>query len=348
MNKETGANIYSSTGRLGTTLRPFDRIYNNSKIPYSDPGEFEARLGNITRIVEKCPKEITRSVFRAIVSEDVLLYIINNGRLHSHLEVALPLEEFTKDNSWLIYMAKNKPGREEIIPREAMIRQTDVYVGEITSPPERVKAITEKGYSFVNKFSGEQVNQIHSLWGKTFGWQFHEVDNLRKRLISGEDKPPSEKDLWFSAIKYNDTIISAAMAEKLSMPSMSGNLDLVESTEWKTGENYIRNGFMAATLAALNAQVLSDLKYSSNGHPLIIAECNFQSRSDRAGHGAGFRIPERNVAPQILVQNVGVNDGYDVGQGKLRDFTFVYLPGEMIKNHYNPAHVNSIMQMIKS
>jgi hypothetical protein len=57
------------------------------------------------------------------------------------------------------------------------------------------------------------------------------------------------------------------------------------------------------------------------------------SRSDRAATGAGFVVPSREFGiPQVLVQNVAVNDGHQP-QG-LRDFTFMYLPTSSIQKYY--------------
>lgn len=342
MNKEIEA-IYSSTGNLGTSRRSYDRLYSNSRKYSSNPISVETEITRITEIAERCPHKITRSVFRGLVSDNVMHHITNNS-LHSYLEVALPVREFTGDDSWLIYIAKNKPDRKIIVPHEKMIKETNVQKRETATFLNRIHSITQKGYTFINQISEKQVDQLHALWGPTFGWEPHEVDNLRKRLITQNNKPASQKDVWFSAIKNQDTIISVAMAERLSIPSLNGNLNLIESTEWRTKDEYARNGFSTATIIALNAQILSDLKGDPNGIPLIYTECNFQSRSDRAGSGAGFRIPERIVAPQILVQNVLVHDDQQVGKDKLRDFTFMYLPSTIINNHYNPLQIYSIKQ----
>lgn len=340
--------ICSSTGKLGTSKRSYDRLYSNSRRHFSDLAEVKAEIGRITEIAKQCPHLITRSVFRASVNDEVIQHIANNG-IHSSLEVALPIKEFTNDNSWLIYIAKNEPERKQIVPHEIMIKETNIQKKENVSPVEKVQSITQQGYTFANHICEDQVDQVHVLWGETFGWRHYEIDNLRKRLITDNNNPSSQKSVWFSAVKDNDTIISAAMAERLTIPSAQGKLlDLVESTEWRTRDKYTGNGLMTATLAVLNAQILSDLQDSPKGLPLIYAECNFQSRSDRAGHGAGFRIPERTYAPQHLVQNVFVRDGQPISEDKLRDFTFMYLPVETIRNHYNPAQINSITQMLKS
>lgn len=349
MNKETEA-IFSSTGRLGVTRRQYDRLYVNGTHYSASPDEVEQNFRRLTAVGERHPQSISRTIFRGLVNEDVMRHLSNNG-LQPYLEVAFPVAEFTGDNSWLVYMANNQPGRELLVPREVMIEETNVQKRDTALPLERVQSITEQGYTFASHIPEDQVDQVHSLWGETFGWERHEVDNLRRRLITGRQTSPSQRDVWFSAIRDNGTIISVAMAERLSIPSAEGRLDLVESTEWRTRDEYAGNGLMTATLAALNAQILSDFQDNPNGLPLVYAECNFQSRSDRAGHGAGFRIPERTErysVPQILTQNVLVRDGQPIEEGRLRDFTFMYLPVEAIQNQYSPTQVSSITQMIKA
>lgn len=343
--KRESETIFSSTGRLGVSRRQYERLYVNGSHYSSDPIELEWNFRRLTAIGERQQQKIGRSIFRGLVNETVMQHILNNG-LQPHLEVALPVTEFTGDNSWLVYMANNRFGRELIVPREVMMKETNAYKREITSPLKRVKSITEQGYTFVNYIPEDQVDQVYALWGETFGWKLHEVDNLRKRLITGSKNSSSQKDVWFSAIRDNGTIISVAMAERLTIPTACGQLDLVENTEWRTRDEYAGKGLMTVTLAVLNAQILSDFQGNTNGLPLIYAECNFQSRSDRTGYGAGYRIPGRANAAQILVQNVLVRDGQPVEEGKLRDFTFMYLPVETIRTHYNPRQTEAIMQLV--
>jgi hypothetical protein len=86
----------------------------------------------------------------------------------------------------------------------------------------------------------------------------------------------------------------------------------------------MQHGLMGSNLWKINNQVLDDLQIENGRSPLIFAECNFMTRADKAGQRAGFRIPPRSYAAQIVVQNVMVRDGHKpVG---LRDFTFLSLP----------------------
>lgn len=342
--------INSSTGRLGVSRRQYSRLYENVPCYSVNPKDVESNFRRLIGVGERHQERIGRSIFRGLVNEDVMEYIVNTD-LHSYLEVVLPAREFTGDNSWFVYMANNRPGRDLLVPLERMIEETNVQREEIITPLVRIQSVIDQGYTFVNHISEEQIDQVYTLLRVTFGWERHEFNNLTNRLISGRNIPPSQRAVWFSAIRNNGTIISVAMAERLPIPTANGWLDLIESTEWRTRDEYAGRGLMTANLAALNAQILSDLQDNPNGLPLIYAECNFQSRSDRAGFGAGFRVPERTgryAASQILMQNVLVRDGQPVEEGRLRDFTFMHLPVEATQNHYSPTHVSSIMQMIRT
>lgn len=343
--------ILSSTGRLGVSRRQYERLYVNSTSFSSDPVEIKEIFQRLIAIGERNQQKIGRIIFRGLVNDSIIQHIASND-LQAHLEVAFPVAEFTGDNSWLIYMAQNRPGRESIVPREIMIDETsNIQTQKLMPPVARVQSMIEKGYSFTNLISAHQVDHVYALWGETFGWERQHVDNLKKRLLNNKCKDSSDRDIWFAGACDNGTIICAAMAERLTIPAALGQLDLIESTEWRTKDEYSGNGLMTATVALLNAQILSDLKDSTDGLPLICAECNFQSRSDRVGVGAGFRIPGRVIGdftvPQILVQNVLVRDGQPIDTSKLRDFTFMYLPVETMKTHYSPMQAEAIMHAVQ-
>ena len=160
----------------------------------------------------------------------------------------------------------------------------------------------------------------------------------------------TNKDVWFSAVKdRGGRIVGLAMAERLSIPGRDMTaLDIVESTEWNVLKEFEGNGLMTANVARLNAQILSDLGNDSGRLPLIFAECNFQSHAERVGRGAGLRVPERTFVPQILVQNVSIRDGQPIEDGKLRDFTFMYLSVDLMQRHYDPSQVEAMMQVTRA
>jgi len=337
MNAETDA-IYSSTGAVGVSNRQYDRLYVNG-VYASDFDKVSNNFNRLINIGNSYPDKIGRCVYRGIVPQGLVEQIAQNG-LRQNLEVAFPIGDFTNDNdSWLIYMASNNPNRNRIVPQQVMIEETKKLKGAGISPEQRVLNLTKQGLSFVNQIDEQDIGQVEELWGETFGWNHQEIKNLGHRLVKNHN-------IWFAAVKDNEKIVSLAMAEKISIPKNGGVLDLIESTEWKTRAEYSGRGIMSATLAVLNSQILSD-KLTI---PLIYAECNYQSRADLAASGAGFRIPERdldgNPAPQILIQNVKVNDGQVVDNDKLRDFTFMYLPKDTIVNSYTPQNIRTILEVI--
>lgn len=349
-NKETEAvkagEIFSSTGGLGISCRQDGRLYKNAEVVFGDHKEVEEDFCRLVTMGEEEPG-VSRAVWRGVVEGDSAVHIFNNELYKSKVEVALPLADFTGDPSWFIVMAKNEPGREQIVATDVMICETEKQREVTRSPVERVgEVLGKEGYSFVNYISEDQVDQVHDLWGETFGWKRQEVDNLRRRLDEANEGDNTQRDVWFSAVTDNGKIVSAAMAEGLTFPTASGGgLKLVESTEWKTKDEYAGKGLMIATLAMLNAQILADSQENTDGLPLVYAECNFQSRADRAGYGAGFGVPPRSEAPQILIQNVGVVDGAQVEKGKLRDFTFMRLPKDVIEKDYNSGQRRAMIDM---
>lgn len=344
-------NTFTSIGKLGVSRRSSERLYVNGTQFTADPAQLDQNLRRLIEIGKRHEQKIGRTVFRGLVSGDVIDHVLR-GDIRRNLEVAFPVGEFTGDDSWLVYMANNKKGREEITSRSVMIEKTS-EAREMMSPLEKVKSTLANGLEFTDKIEEEQVDQLLSLWGETFGWKREQIEKLRERLENNRCKHPSQRDVWFSAATKDGKIVSVAMAERLSVPGANGSkLDLVESTEWRSEAKHSGNGLATATLDMLNAQVLSDLRDSSSRLPLIFAECNFQSGAHGVGRSAGLRVPERTKegypAPQILIQNVLIRDDHPVGDSKQRDLTFLYLPRDVIERYYSPTQVEQMKSLIKS
>lgn len=344
MNKES-EQIFSSTGRLGVSRRPYERLYINGTKFADDVYEVERNFHRVIAIGERFPNKISRSIFRGVISDDVAAALCQSD-IREAVEVALPLREFTNDNSYLVYLAQNQPERSRIVPEHGMIRETEHYRSR-SAPLANIAKVIEQGFVFTDLMGEQDIPQVHALWGETFGWDFQEVVSLQKKL---QTSPASSRDVWFSAIRNGDEVVSVAMAERLRSPGAKEDINLVESTEWRTREDYSGYGLMTANLSMLNAQILRDMR-NEDQQPVIYAECNFQSRSDRAGYGAGFVIPvrigENYQAPQILVQNVMVHDGQDIPDGKLRDFTFMYMPKHTLEQEYSDEKVLSMTDNIR-
>lgn len=346
--KSTDSNsgeIFSSTGKLGREKRPFNRLYEN-RVGYStDALSLLADFREMTQRIE-LDGEITRAVMRGLVTEEVFREVMMSDQ-RENIEVALNVSDFTGDDSWFVYLAKNSSERTQIVSTPEMIEVTEKDKTVPTeSPGKRIQRVLDQGYRFVDSFAQDQVDQVLSLWQETFGWSREQVESLRKRLLDGDE------GLWFSAVvDLDNSIVTAVTAEKLDIPSRDGELSLVESTEWITRQEHRGKGLMTATLDMLNAQILADLRPIGDERlPLIYAECNFQSRSDRAGHGAGFEIPQRSfngqIIPQLIIQNVNIGDGADVPTDKLRDFTFMYLSAGVINTNYSPEQVQAMLANI--
>jgi hypothetical protein len=344
--------IVSSTGGEGVSRRTFDRLYINGKKISNDYEELSINFGRATNIAERHPQKISRTVFRGLVGGDVARKILA-GNLRENAEVVLNVSGFTgEEDTWFVYLGKNSSTRTQIVPTDKMISETTLY-REASSPHIRIKGVLEDGGKFIDRFSKEQIDQVLSLWGGTFDWSRGAVDSLRRRIDDSIALEPHERDVWFSGVEKDGQIVAIAMAEKLAIPKNNGILDLVETTEWRTRSGYEGQHLMTAAIDMLNAQVLFDLRDDGESTiPLIYAECNFASRSDRAGHGAGLVIPQRELdnqglIPQVLFQNVGVGDGQDDLEDKLRDFTFMHLPLDRISVYYNRDQVEQMVKIYK-
>jgi hypothetical protein len=265
----------------------------------------------------------------------------------------LPLEEFSRPG-WLLYLARNDEARGPTPPIIEIRRQTapGSYRPARHTPLQRVERVLAAGNEIRTELDDDSYAELHELWGPTFGWRRdEEEDNITafaERLQSEQAMPESERTTWFAATYSGGLLVSAAMAERLEIPGPDGPLDLVESTEWCTrpGEDYRGHGFMAATLTAINAQVLHSLRDSPRGQPLIYAETNFTARSDRAGHAVGLRIPSREYARQILAQNVTVADG--IATAGLRDFSFMYLAEQIRALHYDTEQTGRLISALEA
>lgn len=341
-----GEQILSSTGNLGISRRSYDRLYMNGTEFLEKPKIFQT---SATRVAETAKRgRFSRIVFRGIVSADGMTHISNEWS--QHVEIAMPLEEFTGDKSWFVSLAHNTQGRDQIVDTTIMTTETANKKEGITSPLVRIGNLANQGFSFSGRIEDSEVEQIYALWGPTFGWdqEKKEVEALQHRLTAGRLIDPSQRNVWMSTVKdENGYIAGLATAELLSRPGENGGVDIVESTEWRVNPEYKGKGIMPTTIAMLNAQILSDLQESSNSGPLIYAECNFASRADRVGSSAGFIIPDRGYAPQILVQNVAVGDG-SMLKTPLRDFTFMYLPREIIGVHYSSEQVTKMKSYLNN
>ncbi len=340
------AEIVSSTGSLGAQGRSDKRFYINAPGFVEKPAEFADGVDRVKRIIPF--GRATRYAFRGIVGPSVMEHIHGDATLRPRLEVAMPLREFTNDQSWLVSLAHNAPGRQAIVPKEIMQREASAGRDEITSPSGKMAQFIERGFRFWGTIDNRDIDQVYQLWGPTFGWdrEKREVEALQSRLAAGRKMDPANRNVWVSILKdQGGTIAGLAMAELLSRPGQSALLDTVELTEWKVNPDYEKQGVMQATIGGLIGQVSQDLRRSPNKGPLYFAECNFATRADGLGASVGLHRPSTDYAPQINEQNVAVGDGKKLGT-RLRDFTFMYMPQWMLATHYSPNQVDRMNNSI--
>jgi hypothetical protein len=311
--------IFSSTGKPGTSLRPDERLYHNAELFYEDVSGIADTFQQLTEkarvLNEVMPpgKGVSRIVFRGIVSDEAVQTIAADGLGATQLEVAMPVSEHNSAAGWFIYLAQNDANRQPLETVDTMVQETSTYM-----PPCVERRGLPTDWSLKTNLEEEYQAQLADIWEATFGWSDEEIAHLAERLEAEKAKAGPERSVWFNAIAAGDVLLSAAMAERLTLKGRDGQVRLVESTEWRTRRGFEGRGLMTCNLKALNAQIFQSLGENGSGPPLVYAECSYTTRADRAGHGAGFYIPERRYAAQIAIQNVTVDDG--IFPPGLRDF----------------------------
>lgn len=345
----SNSEIFSSTGELGAQIRQNERWYINEG--FSDDSDdigvtFETGLEQLTRN----PTNISRVVFRSLVGEQARAAILQSD-LKRDIEVLLPIAT----GQYLLYLARNAPHREGGGSIDELVQQT--HPGSYKSGDmllaDHITHATDSGYQWQGDFSADEVPAVLDLWGPTFGWDKSEVTNLRARLEQEAEAAPEDRSVWVSFAQHNDELVAAAMAERLDLPGKDGPTALVESTEWRVRADYQRRNnpnaprLMVATLALLNAQVIHSI---GSERTSIFAECNLRSRADRAGRGAGFRAPERQVEdqiiiPQILRNNVEVDDGLATPGEALPHFLFQHIPPHVVERDYAQPDIRTMLEV---
>lgn len=340
--------IFSSTGSLGREVRQDDRLYENGDLYAMRPIVLAECFLDLREDPRSQTENVTRWILRGVVNDETMSEIqADRYGLRQHLEVAMPLAELGCPG-WLIYLAQNASSR------QAGLAQPDEMVAATTSYPARGRSAVQHVKKVVDSTrleirtapNSEDADQLgQAMWCPGFGWSDEEVDAIIERLQTEQELPPDKRQLFFAGLYSGGLLVGAAMAETLNLPTPHGKLPLVENTEWYMQESHRGKGLMAGVLAALNAQIVRTF-FARGEQPLVYAECNFTSRSDRAGYAAGFRIPPR-FANQTLMQHVAVNDG--IKPTGLRDFSFMYLPQAAFYENsgYNARQIDQIMSTIE-
>jgi hypothetical protein len=310
--QESGGEV-ASVGELGTSVRG-DRLYHNAEIYHEDADSVRNIFADMAG---QSGGDISRVVFRGIVSPRALRDIAR-APMEADLEVAQPLAGYGEPG-WLVYLAQNAPDRQPIVPVPEMVAASNTYtLPSGFNPADLPAETTHQAY-----IPEDSIGQLYDLW-QAFGWELNGVAERASKVRANRQSEPQDRDTWFSGLWNSGRLVCAATAERLTYQGAEGPFNLVESTEWRTHPDYMQHGLMGHNLWRLNNQILGDLRDVEAKMPLVFAECNFMTRADKAGRRAGFEIPSRQFAGQIIAQNVIVNDGhYPSG---LRDFVFISLP----------------------
>ena len=308
----------SSTGQLGMSVRPDERAYCNYEEPvtWRNVGSF---IHDTSRFLAQpnafLQGELTRSVMRAVVDSSVLRAVVQDGML-DRPEAAAPLPT----GEYMVYFAHND-GRREANGTSMFIEES---VRAQPAAPAKSRNLSS-GLRIVTRVSNPE--QLHGLWGSTFGWDVTGCEQFTNRLANQGDIPPRDRTVWFSGIEdQNNVLVAAGMAERLDMPSQIGTVGLIESTEWGVDGALRGRGLMPHVIANLALIAHRDLR----GIPHVrFAECNILSGAPKAALRAGYEVPAVEVGgrlvDQVLVDHVRVGDGLDP-QGAYRNFQLMTLP----------------------
>lgn len=312
----------ASVGELGTSLRG-DRIYHNATQYHESFDQVQEIITDMREqmTTQDQNSELSRAVFRGIVSPEVMRNIMD-CQLRDHVEVGVNLTGYG-ELGWLLYVAINSLERQALVPVQEMISSTNDY----EAPPGFDPSTLPGGLTQRNHIPEQDWTQLRDLW-LPFEWDLRGVAQRARKIQDNLQCPPALRDTWFSGIWHGSRLACAATAERLTYQGAKGDFDLVESTEWSTTPDFRRAGqsLMSYNLWRMNQEILSDLGCQNSKVPLIFAEANFMTRADKAGRRAGFRIPpRRREIGQMVIQNVGVNDGLEP-VGRWRDFTFLAVP----------------------
>lgn len=331
---------FSNSGSLGTERRQDDRLYMNAETHLDNVNQAEELYNTLQQQADGM-QDVSRIVMRGICSQDDFRRFLE-GRFGRFVEAAIDLSEHGHEGI-LMYVSQNLPVRgETLVPVDEMIEQTSS--SQIQHLQQPLSSLFSGGNDVVvrNNLQASELPQLFELWGNTFGWSYEELEGFLHQLT------PDSQNLWFAGVyAQNGEMISAAMGDRIDLIGKNGPITFVENTEWSTRPNGFRGkGYMSMAVTAIGAQVLSALSNSPNGPAVLYAECNHASRSDRVALNAGYQIPDRTLARQILARHVTVNDGLE--PAGLRDFNIVTLPFVNASELYDPETLHQINEGLRN
>ncbi|QQS65113.1 hypothetical protein IPO96_00935 [Candidatus Saccharibacteria bacterium] len=306
--------IVTSAGQVGVQRRSYERLYVTGREPVTEVCAVIDTLSRLEGIVTQRSR-VPRAVFRLITNQTTLETLAAEG-LRS--EVAAPLDHVDEAGSvFAMFAVANAKRSEPLVKRADIIRQTtpETLAKTATAPEVDLNAW---GYQLCSQLETSQFDSLQELWGPTFDWSDENISVLQRRLNDAVNS-----GLWFAGVYHQSDstqLVSAAMAEMVTLRGISRDIPFVENSEWRTLRRHPDqvSGLIVPVIRQLNHAIVNEVD-----RPFIFAECNYTTRADRRGHQAGMVIPNRTYADQILVQNVAVHDGAD--SHLLRDFIFMTL-----------------------
>jgi hypothetical protein len=318
MQKISNETIFTSVGELGGSERQDRRWYVNGQKFIEEVSDLDEMMASAINDAKNLDEPATRTVVRAHMNGQSARSVLQQSSPYAqYIETAVQIRGF-RQPTWLIGIGINDTSRSISPEQKTAIKNTvdDTRIKDDLIQPQNTV------YEDTDTVEPDLQEQLYVAWGQTFGWQREDIDGLQRGLVSGNE------GLWFQACidKTRRQLASAAMAEQLYLPGPDGSsLRLVESTEWFTAQAYRGYGLATHVLRRLNQRVAADCANSSIP-TFLFAECNYSSRSDIAARRAGFIVPDRTAAPQILVNNVTVTNN---GEQALRNFTLAQLPQDI-------------------
>lgn len=331
---------FSNSGSLGTERRQDDRLYMNAEAHLDNVNQAEESYRSLQQQADGM-QDVSRIVMRGVCSrEDFGLFV--EGRFGSFVEAAIDLAEHGHEGI-LMYVGQNLPVRGKThAPIDEMVDQTTTSQNVHVQKPLVGLFSGQNDIEVRNNLQATDLPQLFELWGETFGWSYGELEGFLHQLELDSQR------LWFAGVYgQSGELISAAMGDRIDLIGKNGPITFVENTEWSTRPNgFRRKGYMSMAVTAIGAQVVSELNDSPYGPAVLYAECNHASRSDRVALNAGYRIPDRSLARQILARHVTVNDGLQ--PAGLRDFNLVTLPFVNASELYDTDTLNRINEGLRN
>ncbi|RJR14775.1 hypothetical protein C4579_04100 [Candidatus Microgenomates bacterium] len=332
-----------SIGRSGLARRDSERLFatfGERPGTASDIPQAQEWLQRATDFMSSHHERVSRIAGRAIVDGTFLEGLNPNSALAASIEGIIPVSN-TQEKLFMVMFGVNHLSRQDqdVTRRPPVDLDSNTLakawqdLGE-TPPLQRIESIRrDPNYVVVDTMPSEegQRMQISNLLRDTFGRTEKEIESLSQKLAEAKDNPQT-RSAWFSAIFNRDgDIVAVAMAEALEIAGVL----VVESTEWVTHKNYLRNGYGPAVVSDVTNQVVHDLRRSQMPW-VIYAETNVDklvkayALAIRAGYGLVDTLPAGVpfATPQMLNSSTRVN-------GIMSNFRLVSLPEENSRQYYN-------------